>query len=389
MVFKGLGMGLIYLPASVMVGYYFERRRGLAAGIACSGAGAGMLILSPLAGYLVEEYNWKGCLLIMAGVNLQCIICGSLMRPLMAKISAVKCITTDEDCNTSNYAANLFNTSLLDEEGSSIIYVGTTNVDSKYVERDQDPNVPARNNSPQIEQQQSVASDQVAQSGKKPELMTTSCIELPNNQSNVSAQRFHFKNSAVDHVRKLSVQEQPSNQACPFRSVQELPRHFPDIQSPSVKNRSRRSVAVVSEVEVNPLRKKDIFYSGSVASLHRSMSHCGKNPMVFDNTFADLPVPTQKRTKKSRFMSMFSSVVDISLLCNWSFILITLGSVFIQLGFFIPILFLPDYAQKLGISRKDGSTLLAVLGKQISPSPLRVLLLLININDYFLQFYTL
>jgi len=78
----GFGISLIYLPASVMVGYYFERRRGIAAGIASSGAGFGMLVLSPLAAFLVDEYNWKGTLMILAGVSLNCIVWGGLMRPL-------------------------------------------------------------------------------------------------------------------------------------------------------------------------------------------------------------------------------------------------------------------------------------------------------------------
>lgn len=71
------------MPASVMVGYYFERRRGIAAGIATSGAGFGMLVLSPLAAFLVDEYSWKGTLIILAGVSLNCIACGALMRPLV------------------------------------------------------------------------------------------------------------------------------------------------------------------------------------------------------------------------------------------------------------------------------------------------------------------
>jgi MFS family permease len=65
-----------------MVGYYFERRRGFAAGIASAGAGFGMLVLTTLAAQLEENYTWKGTLIILAGVSLNCIACGALMRPL-------------------------------------------------------------------------------------------------------------------------------------------------------------------------------------------------------------------------------------------------------------------------------------------------------------------
>jgi len=72
-----------------MVGYYFERRRGIAAGVACSGSGFGLLALAPLAAFLVAEYTWKGALTVLAGVSLNCLVWGALMRPLPAPSSVV------------------------------------------------------------------------------------------------------------------------------------------------------------------------------------------------------------------------------------------------------------------------------------------------------------
>jgi len=66
-----------------MVGYYFEQRRGIAAGLACSGAGFGLLTMAPLAAFLVAEYTWRGALIVLAGVSLNCLVCGALMRPLL------------------------------------------------------------------------------------------------------------------------------------------------------------------------------------------------------------------------------------------------------------------------------------------------------------------
>lgn len=41
----GFGFGLIYLPAVVAVGYYFETKRSLATGIAVCGSGTVYLLL--------------------------------------------------------------------------------------------------------------------------------------------------------------------------------------------------------------------------------------------------------------------------------------------------------------------------------------------------------
>lgn len=70
----GIGFGLIYLPAVVAVGYYFETKRSLATGIAVCGSGFGTFMFAPLAGYLIDEYCWKGAILILAGLIFNCAV---------------------------------------------------------------------------------------------------------------------------------------------------------------------------------------------------------------------------------------------------------------------------------------------------------------------------
>ena len=81
-VIGGFGLGLIYLPAVVAVGYYFEKRRALATGISVCGSGVGTFIFAPLATFLLDVYGWKGANLIFAGLCLNCAVFGALMRPL-------------------------------------------------------------------------------------------------------------------------------------------------------------------------------------------------------------------------------------------------------------------------------------------------------------------
>lgn len=81
-VIGGFGFGMIYLPAVVAVGYYFETKRSLATGIAVCGSGFGTFAFAPLASYLLQQYGWKNSLLIFAGMILNCAIFGAMMRPL-------------------------------------------------------------------------------------------------------------------------------------------------------------------------------------------------------------------------------------------------------------------------------------------------------------------
>lgn len=89
-VIGGFGLGLIYLPAVVAVGYYFESKRALATGISVCGSGVGTFLFAPLATYLLEQYGWKGSNLIFAGLCLNCAVFGALMRPLELKAKVIE-----------------------------------------------------------------------------------------------------------------------------------------------------------------------------------------------------------------------------------------------------------------------------------------------------------
>ncbi|CAH1795975.1 unnamed protein product [Owenia fusiformis] len=78
----GAGFGLMYLPAIVMVGFYFEKRRALATGIAVCGSGIGAFVFAPLCRFLIDTYTWKGATWIISGIVLNGVVVGALFRPL-------------------------------------------------------------------------------------------------------------------------------------------------------------------------------------------------------------------------------------------------------------------------------------------------------------------
>ena len=79
---------MMYLPSIVSVGYYFERKRALATGIAVCGSGVGTFIMAPLSKYLLDVFDWQNALLILAGLILQGAVFGMLMRPLEPPVQA-------------------------------------------------------------------------------------------------------------------------------------------------------------------------------------------------------------------------------------------------------------------------------------------------------------
>nr|XP_022917444.1 monocarboxylate transporter 5-like [Onthophagus taurus] len=78
----GLGFGLVYLPAIVSVTVYFEKKRSLATGIAVCGSGIGTFIFPTIIYCFMELYSWQGVMIVLSGIVLQCIVFGTLFRPL-------------------------------------------------------------------------------------------------------------------------------------------------------------------------------------------------------------------------------------------------------------------------------------------------------------------
>ncbi|XP_063225635.1 monocarboxylate transporter 3 isoform X2 [Bacillus rossius redtenbacheri] len=78
----GIGFGMIYVPAVITTGFYFEKWRAIATGIAVCGSGIGTFMLAPVEGKLRDHYGWRGTILIQAGLVLNCAVFGCLFRPL-------------------------------------------------------------------------------------------------------------------------------------------------------------------------------------------------------------------------------------------------------------------------------------------------------------------
>ncbi|KAM4691854.1 monocarboxylate transporter 4-like [Rhinophrynus dorsalis] len=79
----GLGLALSFQPSLIMLNRYFDKHRPLANGLAAAGSPVFLSCLSPLGQKLSSQYGWRGGFLIFAGLLLNNIACGALMRPLL------------------------------------------------------------------------------------------------------------------------------------------------------------------------------------------------------------------------------------------------------------------------------------------------------------------
>lgn len=74
-----MGSSAIYVVVMSTVSRWFDKRRGLALGMASIGAGMGPLVVAPFATYLISAFDWRGAFTVLGIIALAMVIPLSLL----------------------------------------------------------------------------------------------------------------------------------------------------------------------------------------------------------------------------------------------------------------------------------------------------------------------
>ncbi|XP_070574894.1 monocarboxylate transporter 12-like [Ptychodera flava] len=76
------GFSMSFLPTFALLGKYFQKRHGLANGLATAGYGLGVMGLPPICQLLIQRYGWRGTVIILSGMCANLCVAAALLRPL-------------------------------------------------------------------------------------------------------------------------------------------------------------------------------------------------------------------------------------------------------------------------------------------------------------------
>ena len=79
---SGLAFGAMATPSIVLLNFYFDKRKSFANGLAMVGSSIGQLCLPYVMTYFIDEFGYRGAMLLYTGVCLQAIPAAMLLRPL-------------------------------------------------------------------------------------------------------------------------------------------------------------------------------------------------------------------------------------------------------------------------------------------------------------------
>ncbi|MFB6172436.1 MAG: MFS transporter [Haloarculaceae archaeon] len=88
-VVTGLGLSVAFVVGYATPPRWFQRRRGMATGLASAGLGVGLVVVAPTASLLVDRVGWRGAfLLLAAGLGLTLLVAALLMADDPAHVDA-------------------------------------------------------------------------------------------------------------------------------------------------------------------------------------------------------------------------------------------------------------------------------------------------------------
>ena len=96
-----IGLSMVYLSSILSVTYYFDKKRGLAIGLAVTGSGLGAFAFPPLMEMLMRKFAWRGSLFILGGIFLHVLVFSALFRPLKYKSNGEQCKNANRESSAN------------------------------------------------------------------------------------------------------------------------------------------------------------------------------------------------------------------------------------------------------------------------------------------------
>ncbi|KAH3797072.1 monocarboxylate transporter 4-like isoform X2 [Dreissena polymorpha] len=110
----GLGRSLAMTPCPILLGYYFDKRRSLAFGIASAGFSIGGFAITPLIELLFQEYGYSGAFLVLTAFTMNIFVAAALFRPVQANSKREKCSRQSVESDETKQA--LIQTAIVNNE---------------------------------------------------------------------------------------------------------------------------------------------------------------------------------------------------------------------------------------------------------------------------------
>ncbi|XP_029177419.1 monocarboxylate transporter 7 isoform X4 [Nylanderia fulva] len=367
----GIGAGLIYVPAVITTGFYFERWRALATGIAVCGSGIGAFLLAPITDILVKNFGWRGALLFQAGMLLNCAIFGAMFRPV--KPTRIKVKNTPENAalevKTTLMEKGVSTTSLHCVQPNRSGFFGTNN-NTEYPTAAElfrsNPNIVNASKSlhslHKVHVETQTLERKVSTSEKRLSAPIYPDLDVVNNEEKIAEEN----NLLSGDLERLN------GKVPTVTSIYKIRRHSVSARRIRTDSEcSQKSLRMGKRNPKDPQRpfyRDDIFYGGSLNRLSHYRSQ--QSSVGYHMSVTRLPTATDVAEEESgncylcpeSVRRILTTMLDLSLLKSPTFIILAISGGLTMMGFYTPFMYVPDRAIKANIDASKAMFLVSVIG---------------------------
>ncbi|XP_037048823.1 monocarboxylate transporter 9 [Bradysia coprophila] len=362
-VIGGVGFSMIYIPSVIIVGYYFERWRALATGVALCGSGVGTFLFAPFNEAMIKAVGWRTTLLIQSAIILTCTITGSMYRPL----KPIQ-VTVDEEQEEKKIMLPIVFTKPLPE--GRYAFSVPNSVHNTWIGASNNTTYPTaaevfRGMGANMERTERRTSS----SATPPTNVLTSVTSKKLEQLH-RAQRRSSGHSTPEHdhqqpplfnlTKELNTlgeaDEENENDTLIDEEIKPVSlmerRHTVSGRRPILPKNRKGALT-----DNRPMYRDDVFFHGSLARIpqYQSQSSLGYHMAVTRMpTQHDVEEEEQNRCAvcSEAVRRTLATMLDLSLLKSPSFMLLALSGFLTMMGFFVPFMFMKDR----GVQEMDEST---------------------------------
>ncbi|EDW09336.1 uncharacterized protein Dmoj_GI19091 [Drosophila mojavensis] len=379
----GIGFCMVYIPAVVIIGFYFEKWRALATGVALCGSGVGTFVFAPLTDLLLEKTGWRMTLAIQGVMILSCAIFGLAFRPIQPITLGVTedgAVVDEEKTKLNGHGSTVAPTPQLHQAAFTkplpegrFAYSMPNSAHNTYMGASQRHHYPT---AAEIFKGMNLERRPSGQGSKGTELkqLRKSQPTTPNGDPQQLTFNLHKELTTVGENEEEAENDNLLETEAKPVSIQAR-RHTVSGRRP--QDLAKRAAGGhhdqnghhhgQSQSSSRPMYRDDIFFTGSLTRIPQYQS---QTSLAYHMSVTRLPTKQdmlEDRQKGCRICPeavrrTLSTMLDTSLLKSPAFMCLAFSGFLTMMGFFVPFSFLTDRAVDAGMAKESAVSVISGIG---------------------------
>ncbi|XP_063825156.1 monocarboxylate transporter 14-like [Ostrinia nubilalis] len=401
----GLGMGLLYVTAVVSIAYWFEKRRNLAVGLGSCGVGFGTFVYSPLTTYLLDEYGWRGALLLLAGTVLNVCVCGAVMRDpewlileqkKQRKLSKTKRASSSMSISAKSGGGEsvypgMEELKTLMKSGETPEYILTALVAS--IAEAEDLETATKMNADMSHKVNSVINlptflrnsekvpaevlDQLTSNKRLYNIILQNYPSLlalrSNSEQKLPIEPAPSKGKQITMSMKLKLSKKEKEKKKEFENkldevreklLQPIPENKPAVITPRTERQdwlSRQFQTDRHYLRDIRVHRNSIMHRGAMMNIAKYKLRASSCPDIYRNSMWSME-DQEEKTWGRRFLDMINKTFDFNMFTEFHFLMMNLSTLVLFIWFIVPYFYIATFMTMSGYSESHGAWMLSVFG---------------------------